>query len=224
MFADLELKQHVEDELGWEPSVDDAAIGVSVKDAVVTLAGRVGSYPEKAAAETAVLRVRGVKALASELEVELLGHHERSDEDIARNAANTLGWYSALPTGALKVKVSKGWLTISGNVDWHYQRAMAEGAVSHLIGVRGVINDIQVKPVKTPTAEDVKLGIEAALRRSAEMEARRIHVAMRGETVVLSGTVDTWAERTAAERAAWGAAGVSRVENDIAVGEPVCAL
>lgn len=219
MFEDLQLKKHIEDELEWEPGVDEAALGVSVKDAVVTLSGRVRCYPEKAAAEGAALRVRGVKALSSQLEIELAEHHQRTDEDIARTAANTLSWYAALPTGALRIKVSRGWLTLSGNVDWHYQRVMAEGAVSHFTGVRGVTNDIQVKPVRTPTTEDVKMGIEAALTRSAEMEAHRIRVDLRGETVVLSGMVVTWQERAAAERAAWAAAGVCQVQNNIAVGE-----
>jgi osmotically-inducible protein OsmY len=210
------LKKHVEEELNWEPSVDEAAIGVSVKDAIVTLRGHVRSYSEKSAAERAVLRIHGVNAVVSELEVTLLGH-ERTDEDIAQAAANALLWNSLLPKEAVKVKVSRGWVTLSGIVEWQYQRATAEQAVSDLFGVKGVTNDVQVKPKRMPTSTEVKAGIEAALKRSAEVEAQRIHVETRGSTVMLTGTVYTWPERSAAEKAAWAAPGVSKVQNDITV-------
>ena len=217
MGGDTQLKKHVEDELIWQPSVDQASIGVGVKDSIVTLSGHVRSYTEKIAAERAVLRIRGVKALASELDVSLPGTHERTDEDIALATANALASTAMLPRDAIKVKVTLGLVTLSGMVEWPYQKHNAEREVSHLIGVRGVINQIEVKPSRTPVSEDIKIGIEAALKRSAEVEAGRIRVEIRGATVVLAGTVSSWPERNAAERAAWAAPGVSKVENKLLI-------
>jgi len=216
MGGDTQLKKHVEDELRWQPSVDEAAIGVSVHDAIVTLTGHVRSYAEKMAAERAVIRIHGVKALASELEV-LLARHERTDEEIAQTALSVLLWNAAVPKDAIKAKVTKGWVTLSGAVEWPFQRHTAERTISHLIGVKGVINEIEIKPSRTVVPAEVKTGIESALKRSAEVEARRIHVEVRGSTVVLTGTVSSWPERNAAERAAWAAPGVSRVENKVLI-------
>lgn len=218
MSDDSHLKKHVEEELRWEPSVNEAAIGVSVKDAVVTLTGHVRSFSEKDAAERAVLRIRGVRAVVSELGVSLLGPHERTDEDIARAASDALQWNATLPKDAVRIKVSKGIVTLSGTLEWQYQREMANRAVSGLIGVKGVVNQIQVKSSRKPTSAEVKSGIEAALKRSAEVEARRIQVEIHESTAVLTGTVDSWSERRAAERAAWAAPGVSNVKNNIYVG------
>ncbi len=221
MGGDTQLKKHVEDELIWQPSVDQASIGVSVKDSIVTLTGHVRSYAEKMAAERAVLRIQGVKALASELDVTLPGTHERTDEDIARATADALAWNAVLPRlltkNAINVKVTKGLVTLGGMVEWPYQKHNFEREVSHLIGVRGVVNQIEVKPSRTPVSEDIKIGIEAALKRSAEVEAGRIRVEIRGATVVLAGTVSSWPERNAAERAAWAAPGVSKVENKLLI-------
>jgi osmotically-inducible protein OsmY len=217
MGGDTQLKKHVEDELSWQPSVDEASIGVSVKDAIVTLTGHVRSYAEKIAAERAVMRIRGVKALATELEVSLPGAHERTDEDIARVAVNVLFWNAVVPEDAIKVKVTKGWVTLTGVVDWSFQKHIAEREVSRLLGVKGVIDEIELKPSRTPVSAEIKTGIEAALKRSAEVEARRIHVEIRGSTVVLTGAVSSWPERNAAERAAWAGPGVSRVENKLLI-------
>ena len=217
MGGDSQLKKHVEDELSWQPSVDEASIGVSVKDAIVTLTGHVRSYAEKIAAERAVMRIQGVMALASELDVSLPGTHERTDEDIARATANALVWNAVVPKDAIKVKVTNGWVTLSGVVEWSFQKHNAEREVSRLIGVKGVIDEVEVKPSRTLVSAEIKTGIEAALKRSAEVEARRIHVEIRGSTVVLTGAVSSWPERNAAERAVWSGPGVSKVENKLSI-------
>jgi osmotically-inducible protein OsmY len=215
-MTDLELKKSVEAELNWEPSVNAAEIGVAVKDGVVTLTGRVDSYWEKVAAERAVARVAGVRAVANELEIHLPFSNERTDEDIARAAVNRLGWSVSVPRDRIKVKVSKGWLTLEGTVDWQYQKTAAEEAVRNLVGVKGVLNHIEVKPQVSKT--EVKSAIEAALKRSAEVDANRITVESDGDKVILRGTVRSWFEREEAERAAWRAPGVRSVDNRITIG------
>jgi osmotically-inducible protein OsmY len=214
-MTDLELKKSVEAELSWEPSVNAAEIGVAVKDGVVTLTGRVDSYWEKMAAERAAARVAGVRAIANELEIHLPFSSERTDEDIARAALNRLEWSISVPKDRIKVKVSKGWLTLEGTVGWQFQKAAAEEAVRNLVGVKGLLNHIEVKPQVSKI--EVKSAIEAALKRSAQVDANRITVETDGDKVILRGTVRSWFERQEAERATWRSPGVRTVDDRIVV-------
>lgn len=215
MKSDTELQRDVLNELAWEPSVAPAHIGVSVKDGIVTLSGHVSSYWEKYAAERAAKRVYGVRAVANELDVKLPGDSKRTDEDIARAAVNALRSNVSIPADRVKVTVSKGWVTLEGEVDWQFQKNAAEHAIRHLSGVIGISNLITVKP--TVSAAELKTRIEDAFRRSAELDAHRVTVEVEGSKVILRGTVRSWAEKEAAERTAWSGPGVTSVENLITV-------
>jgi osmotically-inducible protein OsmY len=209
MKTDSQLQQDVMAELKWEPAVHAAQIGVEVKNGVVTLAGEVGSYVEKLDAERAAQRVTGVKALAVEMKVQLSEFGKRTDADIAESARNILGWTSSLPADAVKVMVEGGWLTLSGDVEWQYQRQDAADSVRYLSGVTGVSNQIAIKP--SLSASVVKSDIEAALKRRAVADAKTIAVEVTGADVTLTGTVHSWAERDLATHSAWGSAGVRNV-------------
>jgi osmotically-inducible protein OsmY len=209
MKTDTQLQQDVMAELKWEPAVHAAQIGVEVKDGVVTLAGEVSSYNEKWNAERAALRVNGVKALAIDMTVKLSQLGKRTDADIAASAKNILSWSSSLPEQAIKVMVEGGWLTLSGEVEWQYQRQDAADSVRLLTGVTGVSNQIAIKPALSATV--VKSDIEAALKRRAAADAKIIAVDVNGGDVTLSGTVHSWDERELAKRSAWGSLGVRNV-------------
>ena len=215
MISDLELRQDVLDELEFEPSVNAAHIGVVANKGVVTLTGFVTSYAEKAAAEHAARRVKGVKAIAEEIEVRLPSDTKRADDEIAARAVDILKWQVGLPADRITVKVQKAIVTLTGDVEWHFQRTDAEHVVHKLSGVIDVVNQIRVAaPLR---AADVKEKIQKALRRSAEVEASRITVHTEGGRVVLSGKVRAWYERDIAERAAWSAPGVTEVQDHLTI-------
>ena len=213
MKTDAQLQHDVMAELKWEPAVHAARIGVEVRDGIVTLAGEVSSYYEKLNAERAAQRVSGVKALAIEMKVKIGQLGKRTDADIAKFAKNILGWTSSLPGDAVKVMVEGGWLTLSGEVEWQFQREDAADAVRYLTGVTGVSNQIAIKPTLSATV--VKSDIEAALTRRATADAKTISVAVKGGDVTLSGTVHSWAERELATRSAWGSSGVRNVVDNM---------
>ena len=214
-MTDKDLKQHVQSALDWEPSLDASDIGVSVDESVVTLRGNVASYAEKIAAERVALRVYGVKAVANDLVVHLVSGFERTDTEIAQAAVAALKWNTVVPKDRVTVTVTNNWLTLNGTLDWQYQKDAAARAVRDLMGVKGVTNSITVQPrVKTT---DVRDKIEAAFKRSAEIDARRINVTATDGKVILSGNVRSWAEREEAERAAWAAPGVKQVDDRLMI-------
>jgi osmotically-inducible protein OsmY len=216
-MTDSQLRQSVIDELEFDPSLDAAHIGVAVDKNVVSLTGHANSYAEKVAAIAAVRRVRGVHAIAENIDVRYPSQHKTADDQIAKRACDILDWDMFVPKGTIDVLVQEGWITLSGSVDWYYQRTAAEEDIRKLSGVCGVTNKIVVQPRIDPA--DIKHKIEAALERHTELEAKAIRVSLKsGNTVVLEWKVDNWDERRAVEHAAWSAPGVAYVEDRLTIG------
>lgn len=213
MKTDKQLQSDVIAELDWEPSVHAAQVGVEVREGVVTLAGHVASYAEKWNAATAAQRVSGVKALAVEIDVKLPAFGERNDGDIAESAANMLAWATSVPDDAVKVKVEGGWVTLSGEVEWQFQKQAAADAVRYLAGVKGISDLIAIKPKANKSV--VKADIEAALKRQATKDAKDITVRVDGSRVTLTGRIHSFAERELATNTAWGAPGVHSVVDEM---------
>jgi len=216
MKTDIQLQQDVTAELRWKPNINSALIGVEVKDDIVTLTGQVGSYAEKEQVERMVQNVAGVKALTVDLDVRLPHGFERNDADIARAAEIALDWLTTLlPKDAIQVLVEKGWVTLSGEVEWDYQRQAAHNAIQYVIGINGISNKIIIKP--TVALVTVKHEIEAALNRMAVLDARNIIVDVKGHEITLSGKAQSWSERSLVVHSAWCVPGVQNVINNILI-------
>lgn len=216
MKTDAQIKRDVEDELIWEPSIDEARIGVSVEEGVVTLSGEVDSYAIKLAVEKATKRVKGVKAVAEDIIVNYGMEAEKSDTEIAKAVVHALKWHASVPEESIIPKVENGWVYLSGMVRWGYQKESAKNAIKELSGVKGVINSVTISQDGVQT-QDIKKSIKAAFSRSAELEARGIQVSAQGHVVTLEGTVHSLKEKEEAERTAFNAPGVYEVKNYLTV-------
>lgn len=215
MKTDYEIKDDVLAELLWQPNIDETKIGVIVEDGVVTLSGVVDSYTKKVAAEKAVKSVKGVKAVALDIEVKYGTDYKKTDKEIAKAVVNALAWDTSVPEEKVSVKVEDGWVYLSGELKWFYQKEAAKKAVENLLGVKGVINSIQIKQAVEPT--EIKEKITKAFERSAEVNAKNISISVDGHTVTLRGTVNSIAEKDEAQRAAYFAPGVYEVKNELVV-------
>ncbi|MDR6536788.1 BON domain-containing protein [Variovorax soli] len=215
MKSDTQLRTDVLAELDWDPAIKTATVGVTAKDGVVTLTGHLGSHAEKYAAERAAQRVKGVKAIAVEINVKLPAGDERTDADIARAVEHALEWSALVPDGKIKPMVEGGWVTLTGEVEWEYQRRAAENAVRTLMGVTGVSNTVKISPKLS--ASEVEKKLREALTRQAQRESERLQIGVSGSQVTLHGLVHSWAESRAVEKAAWSVPGVTSVANDLIV-------
>jgi osmotically-inducible protein OsmY len=215
MKSDSRIKLDVQDELQWEPSIDETKIGVAVDNGVVTLSGEVDSYGKKIAAEKAAKRVIGVKAVAEDIVIKLPSNLQKSDTEIAKAVLNALQWHSSVPDNAVMVKVEDGWVYLSGEVKWSYQKDSAKYAIIDLNGVKGVVNSITIKQDIKP--HEIKEKIKEAFERSAEIDSREVTVTVDGHTVTLSGKVHSIREKEDAEKAAYNAPGIFNVINNLQV-------
>lgn len=215
MTSDTQVRDRVEAELDWDVRVDSRQIGVAVKDGIATLTGHVGSYAQRRAAEEATQSVVGVKAVANEITIDLPFDGKRTDAEIAQAAIDALAMNVSVPANAIKVSVHEGWIALEGQVSTWYQKTVAEEALIHMRGVKGISNHITVR--SQPSVRDVQSKITAALHRRAQLDANNIHVSESDGTVTLDGEVDSWSERSAAEFAAWQAPGVAKVIDNLAV-------
>ncbi|MBU9696603.1 BON domain-containing protein [Rhodobacteraceae bacterium HSP-20] len=214
-MTDVELRQTVSDALEFEPSINAAHVGVAAKDGVVTLSGHVATYAEKLKAEEVAMGVRGVKAIAEEIEVRPAGTHATADDEIARRVLEVLRWNTTVPDDRVKVTVQNGWVTLTGSVEWNYQRESASRALQGLAGVRGVANTIRIAPKASPA--DLRNRIEQALKRQTELDALGIAVELADGSVTLRGKVHSLSERRVAEQAVWAAPGVREVRDNLSV-------
>jgi osmotically-inducible protein OsmY len=215
MKTDAQLRHDLEAQLDWDPRFDSQGIGVAVKDGVVALSGHVASYADRWAAQDAAQSVAGVKAIANELAVDLAFDAQQTDPQIAEAALKALNADVFIPATGVKVVVHDGWVTVSGQVDFWFQKEAAARAITHLRGVKGLANDITIK--RRATATDVKAKIEDAFRRHASLDAENIRVQLADGTVTLEGEVNSWHERQHAEAAAWAAPGVSIVKDHLSI-------
>jgi osmotically-inducible protein OsmY len=215
MKTDAQIKQDVLDELAWQPNIDETEIGVIVEDGIVTLSGVVNSYTKKVAAEKAAKSVNGVKAVAEDIEVKYGDDFKKTDKEIAKAVVNALEWNSSVPEDKMIIKVEDGWVYLSGEVKWGYQKNAAKRAVENLLGVRSVIDTISIKQDVKP--QEVKQRIKNAFERSAELDANKITVLTDGHTVTLKGKVHSIKEKEDAETAAYRAPGVHYVKNELKV-------
>jgi len=214
--SDLQIQNDVRDELMWDPEVNIADIGITVKDGLVTLRGAVEMYGEKWAAERDALRIAGVRMLTNDLTVTPIKGNRHTDADIAHHVADALLFDWSVPSNRVQVTVNDGWVTLKGTTDWYYQRNAAETDARRVLGVRGVDNDVMIVQPQV-SASEIEAGIKKALVRTAEVDAETITVAVSGAHVTLSGTVHSWAEFDAARNAAWRAKGVTNVNNSIVI-------
>lgn len=216
-IEDTEIRRKVLAELDWDPSIDASAVGVAVKEGVVTLTGSIANYWQKKEVERVVKRVTGVKGVAEDLTIKLPGTAQRSDADIAQSVLTGLRFNVAIPANRVQVTVEDGWVTLEGEVEWQYQKSAAENSIKYLMGVKGVTNNIGLSIKPRVNAADVKAKIENAFARRAQLDANQIRVESTDGKVILRGNVHSWDEKEDAEQAAWAAPGVTRVENNVVV-------